>query len=48
MNKYEAAFFYGDYSELSQEWKELELSENVDTTNTSPEFSNSNDYHNVS
>lgn len=36
MSLQEAAFFYGDYSELVKEIQELELSENVQTTDTPP------------
>ena len=30
MSLLEAAFFYGDYSELMKEFRELELSENLE------------------
>ena len=39
MSKQEAAFFYGDYSELAQEFKEMLLSENVEATSTHEEIS---------
>ncbi len=34
----EAAFFYGDYSELMKAWQDIELSENVEATDTHEEI----------
>ena len=38
MSLQEAAFFYGEYSELLQEIKELELSDNFDNTSMPQEI----------
>ena len=37
MSLQEAAFFYNDFSELLKEFKELELSENSQSTDTQEE-----------
>lgn len=34
MDALEAAFFYGDYRDLMQEFRELELSENPEVSDT--------------
>jgi hypothetical protein len=39
MTAREAAFFYGDYRDLMQEFKELELSDNSPNPNTHDEKS---------
>lgn len=39
MTKQEAAFFYGDYRDLMQEFRELELSDNVGNPNAHDEKS---------
>lgn len=39
MTKQEAAFFYGDYRDLMQEFRDLELSDNVGNSNTHDEKS---------